>query len=288
MRQFIILDIESAVTDPTAHQRYLAMERFVPNPEGSGRRGRDLRDDPLLTPRWVFQTIVTAVAMVCIEHEDGNVDVVNMTTLSAPEHDERAIVTELLALMASLPPETELVSYGGVWHDTPVLTAAALRHGLTLPDAWLWLAFGGDGRVRHLDLCRLLTGNAKMKLAHLSEFAAMLDLPAKITQPAWAAARLVADGDFEAVQEMCEVDVITTALLLACWKKLVDDKAQVGVAHDRILRRIEEIRSNRTYVGTLAVWRRERFAKQFAIAANDIAALAPWLVDESAPLAMAA
>lgn len=288
MRQFIIIDLESAVTDPTAHQRYLAMERFVPNPERTGRRGRDLRDDPLLTPRWVFQTIVTAVAMVCVEHEDGNVDVVNMTTLSAPEHDERSIVKELLALMASLPPETELVSYGGVWHDTPVLTAAALRHGLTLPDAWRWLAFGGDGRVRHLDLCRLLTGNAKMKLAHLSEFAAMLDLPAKITQPAWAAARLVADGNFEAVKEMCEVDVITTCLLLACWKKLVDDKAPVGIAHDRILRRVEEIRSDRTYSATLSAWRKDRFAEQLAAAANDIEALAPWLISESSPLPLAA
>ena len=288
MRHFIIIDIESAVTDPAAHQRYLAMERFVPKPEGSGRRGRDLRDDPLLTPRWVFQTIVTAVAMVCVEHEDGNIDVVNMVTLSAPERDERSIVKELLALMASLPAETELVSYGGVWHDTPVLTAAALRHGLTLPHAWRWLAFGGDGRVQHLDLFRLLTGNAKMKLAHLSEFAAMLDLPAKITQPAWAAARLVADADFDAVQEMCEVDVITTCLLLACWKKLVDDKAQVGVAHDRILRRVEQFRGYRTYSAILAAWRKDRFAKQFATAANDIEALAPWLTVESAPLPLAA
>jgi 3'-5' exonuclease len=288
MRQFIIIDIESAVTDPVPHQRYLAMERFVPNPDGSGRRGRDLREDPLLTPRWVFQTIVTAVAMVCVEHDDGNIDVVNMITLSAPECDERAIVTELLALMASLPADTELVSYGGVWHDTPVLTAAALRHGLTLPDAWLWLAFGGDGRVRHLDLCRLLTGNAKMKLAHLSEFAAMLDLPAKITQPAWAAARLVANGDFVAVQEMCEVDVITTALLLASWKKLVDEKAEVHVAHDRILRRVDDLRGYRTYAATLSAWRKERFARQFAIAANDLETLAPWLMPESGPVAIAA
>jgi 3'-5' exonuclease len=280
MRHYIIVDLESAVIDRKGHQRYLKMERFVPSADGVGRRGREIKDDPLLTPRWVFQTIVTAVAMICREHEDGNIDVVQFETFSAPELDERGIVEGIFKLMARLPEDAEFVSYGGVWHDTPVLTAAALRHGLTIPPQWRFLAWGGDGRVRHVDLCRALTGNSKMKLVHLAEFAAMLDLPAKMTQAAYAAARLISEGDYVGVQEMCESDVITTALLFAGWKRLMDEKVPIGVAHDRILRHVEDLRSGRSYVPGLREWREKRFKAEIAVVTGERASLAPWLDDQ--------
>ena len=171
MRTYLIIDLESAVTDFSAHQRYLAMERFVPSPDGGGRRGREAKDDPLLTPRWPFQSIVTLVAMVCREHPEGNIEMTELHTFSNPELDERGVVKALFQVIERLPEDTELVSFGGVWHDMPLLTAAALRHGLTIPPAFRFLAWGGDGRVRHIDLARALTGGSKMKLVHLAEFA---------------------------------------------------------------------------------------------------------------------
>ena len=49
----------------------------------------------------------------------------------------------------------------------------------------------------------------------LAEVLAALDIPAKISVPAFAVARLIYADQWDAVQEACECDVISTALLLA-------------------------------------------------------------------------
>lgn len=121
-RSYILLDIESAVLDDIAHKRYQQMERWSPAPDDSvTRRGYQRHEDPLKTPRWVFQTIVTASVMLMIEHADGNVDVASFATFSAPDHDERTIIAGVLDVLAGAPRGTELVSWGGAMHDLPVL-----------------------------------------------------------------------------------------------------------------------------------------------------------------------
>ena len=195
-RAYVVLDIESAVTDETGHKRYQAMERWAPgNDDKPGRRNYTRSEDPLRTPRWPFQTIVTAAVMVLVEHADGNVDVSRFVTLSQPDHDERGIVEGVLNVLADAPEGAELVSWAGMVHDCPMLCLAAMRHGLALPKGWRWLGFGGNDPVRHLDFARVMTGGFKMKPVHMAEILASLDIPAKISVPAFAVARLIYAGE---------------------------------------------------------------------------------------------
>ncbi|CAM3276413.1 hypothetical protein SPAN111604_14370 [Sphingomonas antarctica] len=191
-RSYILIDLESAVLDETGHQRYQQMERWSPPVDDAlSRRGYQRSEDPLKTPRWIFQSIVTASVMMMIEHDDGNLDVATFETFSAPHHDERAIVADVLKALADAPTGCELVSWGGAMHDLPVLLGAVLRHSMTLPPAWRWMAFGGDGRAPHVDFARVTSGGFKMKPLHQAEYAAALDIPAKITAAPFMVTKLI-------------------------------------------------------------------------------------------------
>lgn len=264
----LIFDIESRATTE-AHQRYQAMERYVPKPgtADSGRRGQRRDADPLTVPRWPFQEIVTAVAMKCIEHADGGIEPIEFVTLSMPDLDERAIIQGLFALIASMPAEkSELVTFGGAHHDLPLLAVRAMRHGLTLPKGWGWMAFGSQGKVPHLDLLRVMTGGFKLKAVHMAELAAVFDVPAKVSDAAWSAARHIDAGRWNTVQSMAECDVATTAMLFASWRTLLDDRCPVDTAHDRICRKVEELRPGRDYVYAFTNKREQLFRRQIAAA----------------------
>ena len=131
------------------------------------------------------------------------------------------------------------------------------------------MAWGGEGKCNHIDLCRLLTGGGKMKPVHQTEYAASLNIPAKITAPPFAVTGLIKAGDFKSVIEVVEGDVITTALILARWRKLLDPRARSDVAEDRILRQVEELRSTRRYIPALRAHREMLRRKLIMEAAND-------------------
>lgn len=282
-KSYVVIDLESAVLDDTAHKRYQAMERWAPsNEEQVSRRDYSRAADPLLTPRWVFQTITTAVAMVLTEHPDGNLDVMSFVTLSAPIHDERAVVDGILQVLRDAPEGSEMVSWGGAMHDVPMLVLGAMRHGLTLPKGWGWMSTGGGGRSPHLDLARALTGGFKMKPVHESEVLAALDIPAKVPAPAFAVASLIYAQQWDSVEEVCEFDVISTALMLARWRKLHDPRSEVGAVEDRIMRRVTELRAGRGYVAALDAHRKARFSAQLERANDDASVLAPWLNSSAA------
>lgn len=282
-RSYVIVDLESAVLDETAHQRYQAMERHVPSEhEAPSRRHYGRSEDPLQTPRWVFQTMTTAAIMVLGEHDDGNVDVTRLVTLSAPDHNERDVIAGILQVLGECPSNTEFISWAGSFHDLPMLVCAAMKYGLTLPEDWRWMAFGGDGRQRHIDFARVLTGGFKMKPIHQAEYAAAIDIPAKMTAAPFMAAKFINAGQWDLVQSVCEGDVITGALLLARWRKLLDPRADIDVVEDRILRRVGELRAGRDYIAELEVRRAARFAATLKKASNDAEILAPWLQQDAA------
>ena len=281
-RSWIVLDIESAVLDDTAHRRYQAMERWTPRPGQPSRRGYKRSEDPLTCPRWPFQTITTAAVMTLVEHADGGIDVVRFDTFSAPEQGEREVLAGVLAVLKEAPSNAEVVTWAGLAHDIPLLIAGCMRHGLTLPEGWRWMAWGGFDRDRHNDLARTLSGGMKMKQVHLAEVLAAMDIPGKITAAPWAVTRLIYEGRWDEVACACEVDVLSTALLLARWKRLSDPRATIDTVEDRILRRVVELRSTRSYAGVLQSRRKARFAEQLVQAANDAARLAPWLDHDAA------
>lgn len=281
-RSWIVLDIESAVLDDAAHKRYQRMERWVPSDDKPVRRGYQRSEDPLTCPRWVFQTVTTAAMMVLVEDAQGGVDVSRLVTLSAPDHDERAVLSGILQVLADAPADAEICTWMGLAHDIPLLVSGCLRHGLTLPKGWGWLSHGGFHRERHLDLARAYTAGMKMKPIHLAEVLAAADIPGKITCPPFAVTGLIYAGRWDEVQEACEVDVISTALLLARWRRLTDARADADAVEDRVLRRVIELRAGRGYIGALEAHRQRRFGAAFAQAANDAATLAPWLDQDAA------
>lgn len=269
-RCYIVLDIESAVIDQAGHRRYQAMERWSGGPdETKSRRGHKPEEDSLKTPRWPFQTIVAVSAMVLFEHSQGSLDVSRFETFAAPALDERAIVIGLYQLLSELPEHAEIATWGGAWHDFPLLKNCTLRHGLSLPRGHAWMAWSGEGKANHIDLCRVLGAGSKMKPVHQTEYAASLNIPAKITAPPFAVAALIKAGDFESVVEVVEGDVITTALILARWRKLLDPRARSDVAEDRILRQVEEFRSTRRYIPALRAHREMLRRRLIMEAAND-------------------
>lgn len=281
-RSWIVLDIESAVLDDTAHKRYQQMERWVPSDDKPIRRGYQRSEDPLTCPRWVFQTITTAAMMVLVEDEQGGVDVQRFVTLSAPDHDEREVLAGILQVLAEAPVDAEICTWMGLAHDIPLLISGCMRHGLTLPRGWGWLAHGGFHKERHLDLARAYTAGMRMKPIHLAEVLAAMDIPGKLTCPPFAVTRLIYAERWDEVEGACEVDVISTALLLARWRKLTDGRAEADAVEDRILRRVIELREGRGYIAALIAHRQLRFGAKFASAANDAAKLAPWLQQDAA------
>lgn len=281
-RSWIVLDIESAVLDDTAHKRYQAMERWVPGDDKPIRRGYQRSEDPLTCPRWVFQTITTAAMMVLVEDAQGGVDVQRFVTLSAPDHDERAVLAGILQVLAEAPDNAEICTWMGLAHDIPLMISGCMRYGLALPRGWGWLAHGGFHKDRHLDLARAYTAGMRMKPVHLAEVLAAMDIPAKLTCPPFAVTKLIYAGRWDEVQEACEMDVASTVCLLARWRRLNDDRSEADAVEDRILRRVIELRAGRGYIAELEAHRQRRFAAAFAKAANDAEALAPWLGRDAA------
>ncbi len=269
-RCYVVLDLESAVIDDAGHHRYQAMERWNGDAdEGEGRRGYQRHEDPLKTPRWPFQTIVAVSVLVLFEHCQGNIDVSRFETFAAPSLDERGVMAGLYRLLADLPEGAEVATWGGGWHDLPLLKIAAMRNGLSLPPKCGWMAWSGEGKSNHIDLCRILTGGSKMKPVHMTEYAASLNIPAKITAPPFAVAGMIQAGDFDGVEEVVEGDVITTSLILARWRKLLDSGACSDIVEDRILRQIEELKGSRRYIPVLREHRQLLMQQIINDAAND-------------------
>ncbi len=276
-RSWVVLDIESAVLDDIGHKRYQVMERWVPSDDKPIRRGYTRSEDPLTCPRWVFQTITTAAVMVLSEDAQGGIDVDRFVTLSAPEQNERAVLSGILRVLAEAPSETEIVTWAGLAHDIPLLISGCMRHGLTLPPGWGWLMHGGFHKQRHLDLAHAFTGGMRMKPLHLSEVLAAMDIPGKLSCPPFAVAGLILAGEWDKVKSACEIDVVSTACLLARWRGLVDARVAAVAVEDRILRRVIKKRKDREYIAALEAHRRKRFAALFAKTASDASTLAPWL-----------
>lgn len=286
MKIHLILDLESS-SELAEHKRYQASERYTPQKghKDSGRRGQRGQDDPLTTPRWPFQAVLAVSVLKCIAGENGNIMPTEMLTLSMKDMDEKQILTRLFQYIGSMPAaDVELVTYGGGNHDLPILVCRAMAHGLTLPAALRWMAFGGTQKSPHIDLLRVLSGGFKMRQCHLAEFAAVLDVPSKFVASSWTVTKLANRGNWTKIEEICESDVITTAFLFASWKKSQDPGVAAWSVHDAICRKVQEFRPDRSYIDTLVAMRRRLYDEQMreAKAKLDVIGLPQTVVVRSA------
>lgn len=115
-----------------------------------------------------------------------------------------------------------LVSWNGSGFDLPVLHYRALMHGISAPKYW----DTGDGdrefrynnylnrfHDRHTDLMDVLAGYQPRANAPLDQIASLCGLPGKLGMSGDQVRARIAAGDFAAVCDYCETDVLNTYLL---------------------------------------------------------------------------
>ena len=127
------------------------------------------------------------------------------------------------------------------------------------------MAWSGEGRVPHVDLARVLTGGAKLKLVHMAEYAAAVGVPCKLAAAPYSVARLAKAGEWSTVEEIVESDVITTGCLTAKWPKTHDRRAEavdIDTVIDRLLRQFAELRPDRRYRSALTGRRARLFEER--------------------------
>lgn len=115
-----------------------------------------------------------------------------------------------------------LVSWNGSGFDLPVLHYRALIHGISAPRYW---EVGDQDREfrfnnyhnrfhdRHTDLMDVLAGYSGRAVAPLDQVATLCGLPGKLGMSGARVRETIEQGDFAAVRDYCEHDVLNTYLL---------------------------------------------------------------------------
>ena len=189
---FLILDCES-IWDRTAYNRYAATDRRA------------------AAPRWTVRKIVSA-SLLELRIKDGELSHVSLKSL--PGRDENELVSQLFDELL-IRPDVQLVSWGGLSSEQPILELAAMRLHMILPLALKkGERFGRFLDHRHLDLARSLKPQS---YAHLAEVASALNLPFKCAGSADRVEHMATNGQWKEISEISGIDVITTGLVLLAW-----------------------------------------------------------------------
>lgn len=130
-----------------------------------------------------------------------------LATISATDFGERDLIQTLFAALNSAQAST-LVTWGGECEDLPVLRRSAAEFGLLLPENLRDLHPFSSSRI---DLCNAVAGRAAN--VHLPEYAAATSIPCK-PWPSKEIGNLVRRGDWDAVEDQCRADVLTTTVIL--------------------------------------------------------------------------
>ena len=140
-----------------------------------------------------------------------------------------------------------LVSWNGGGFDLPVLHYRALMHGISAPRYW---ETGDQDRAfrfnhyhnrfheRHTDLMDVLAGYAGRAVAPLDQVATLCGLPGKLGMSGAEVRTRIEQGDFAAVRDYCEHDVLNTYLLWLRFERMrgvLDDEG-----YDQECQRVHE------------------------------------------------
>ncbi|MFO7857920.1 MAG: 3'-5' exonuclease [Ectothiorhodospiraceae bacterium] len=116
----------------------------------------------------------------------------------------------------------KLVSWNGSGFDLPVLHYRALRHALRAPLYWetgateqafRWNNYLNRFHERHTDLMDVLAGFQPRANARLDEIASLCGFPGKMGMSGDQVTSRVQAGEFAAVRDYCETDVLNTYLV---------------------------------------------------------------------------
>jgi len=190
---FVVLDLEYR-WDREAHRLYQNIEA------GGGEN----------EIRWPFCSIVCASWLIIRFWALDNAPMVEQfTTLSRPDQTEAEIVYSLCEVMANNPSGT-IVSWGGESKDFAAIRRAAAQHDIRLP---MQLVDGHPHTARRIDLANATS--CQTQSVHMPEYATATGIPSKLMMPSRCIGKAVEHEDWPLVQEVCDQDVVTTALL-AC------------------------------------------------------------------------
>ena len=134
--------------------------------------------------------------------------------------DEAALIQRFYEGIERYVPK--LVSWNGSGFDLPVLHYRALIHGISAPRYW---EQGEEDRgfrfnnylnrfhERHTDLMDVLAGYSGRAVAPLDQVATLCGLPGKLGMSGADVRTRIEAGEFSAVRDYCEHDVLNTYLL---------------------------------------------------------------------------
>ena len=222
--QFIILDCEF-LYDLPIYERY---RRADPRPAKC---------------RWPMQRVVSASVMA-LEISGGQMTVTAFKSWSGKDEDR--LLMNLFKFIAERP-QHQLVTWGGIATDVPILRIGSMEHGLKLPAQ---LKISDRSRHVHLDLAISMKGGAG-DYVHLSEVSARLNIPCKIAGMASSVPYWVEHNNYRAIEHVAEADVITTSFVLASHLAAQGGLLSAKAAQLGIIRFVRPLRGRAPYTQIL-------------------------------------
>lgn len=255
MPKFTFIDVE-AVWDELLHEAYREID-----PRGAAKQKRKDQHRHRLPCKRII-----AAAAFDIEIEDsGTLSIGGLKSWTEHDHgDEREVVSNLFDHLLARP-DAHAVTYSGLAAEVPLLTLAAMEHGLVMPGQ---LRTGVSGFRRsdswrpHIDLALELKGQGR-DWAHLSELGLRLGLPGTLFMGKPDIEQPRSGAEWLALRERVSMDCILTAIIaLSFWRAnsriRLDQNAMLYIIADWCLRNPSAAKSS---LKPLAILRSQMFAR---------------------------
>ena len=219
---FAVLDIE-VLNDREAYATYAALD---PRPAEL---------------RWPFRKVCSASVLTFSVTENGLFEFGHLDSYASA--DEKEIITKLFNRLRELP-QHQVVTWGGLSHDLPILRMGAAVHEIQLPPQLVHNA-RDRGSYRHVDLA--VEMKAHGMYTHLSEIAVRLGLPVKFGGNAGRVPELVEQKRWNHLKELADSDVIVTAMVLASQLRIMGALVSATAAHVILLDEVRRLRREARY-----------------------------------------
>ncbi|GMM92496.1 hypothetical protein [Qipengyuania sp. MTN3-11] len=262
MLKLTFIDTESA-WDEYLHEDYRAIDpKGVAKLERQGRKRHNQ----------ACKRIFAAAALDIVIGDDRTMVIEGLSAWTEREHgDEKAIVEGLLDHIR-FRPDYQVVTYGGLAAELPLLTLAAMQYGLLLPDQ-----LRGNQRVRygggrpHMDLALELKGQGR-DWAHLSEIGLRMGLPRDLFTGKTEVDLPQTAEDWIEMRRHVSCDVMLTAMVTLAWMRVqgrigIDMPPALYQLADWFLRRIGDDTRMAAPLVELRMRTAEQMSSEFDLAA---------------------
>jgi len=141
--------------------------------------------------------------------------------LGCIEGNEFDVLAKFADMFANSEGAPRMVTFNGRGFDLPLIVARCFHHGI----AWLYYYNTRDVRYRysadrHLDLMDYLADHGATRASRLDAWAKLCGFPGKVGVDGSEVAKLVAEGQLEAVKNYCLCDVVQTAAVFLRFERL--------------------------------------------------------------------